>query len=315
MTCDYIRPTDETMEWLLNGDPAITYQVHRDLLKSSSDLKPLQNEIAESGWGKMLLEQQGQDGLWGGGIYSPKWISTHYTLMLMMRLEFPSDHSVPKVALMRYLDEKFYSDQGINIGVTTKESDICVTAMVLSMLCHFQIVDERMTEMLTYFENTKLDDGGWNCNYIRGNHHSSVHTTLSVLDGLERARRFGIKANVDLDSLIDGGMDFMLRHRLYQSHRTGEPMNASFTRFSFPPRWFFDVMKALDQFQMHSVNYDERLADAVELICKKQKKSGKWNVQNKHAGRVYFDMEKTGSESRWNTLRALRILAKYGEVT
>ncbi len=310
----YIYPNDETIDWLLKGDPSIVYQVHRDILKTNVNLKTFQNEISMSGWGKMLLDEQGDDGLWGGGIYSPKWISTHYTLMLMMRLGFPPEHPVPKIALMRYLDEKYYTDRGINIGVTSKVSDVCVTAMVLSMLCHFQIIDERMAGMLGYFKQTQLSDGGWNCNYNGGDHHSSVHTTLSVLDALERSKKFGFKSDVDLDDLIHAGLEFMLSHKLYKSHRTEEPMNASFTRFSFPPRWFFDVMKALDQFQMHNVKYDERLDDALELLCKKQKKSGKWTVQNKHAGRVYFDMEKTGSESRWNTLRALRILDKYSEV-
>lgn len=314
MSYAYIRPNGEIMKWLLEGDPAIVYQVNRDLLDTGINLNNLQQEIALEGWGKRLLDAQGQDGLWGGGYYSPKWVSTHYTLLQMMRMGFPSDHMAPKVALMKYLNEKICVDMGIDVSASSRKSDVCVTAMVLSMLCYFQIVDDRMSDMMTYFKNTRLKDGGWNCNHDGGDYHSSVHTTLSVLDALERARRFGVKSSVDVDDLIDTGMAFMLRHNVYQSHRTGAPMQKQFTRFSFPPRWFFDVMKAMDQFQMHDVPYDSGFHDALTLICKKQKKSGKWTVQNKHAGREHFEMEKTGQESRWNTLRALRILKKYGEV-
>lgn len=314
MSYAYIRPKGKIMKWLLEGDPAIVYQVNRDLLDTGINLNNLQQEIALEGWGKRLLDAQGQDGLWGGGYYSPKWVSTHYTLLQMMRMGFPSDHMAPKVALMKYLNEKICIDMGIDVSASSRKSDVCVTAMVLSMLCYFQIVDDRMSDMMTYFKNTRLKDGGWNCNHDGGDYHSSVHTTLSVLDALERARRFGVKSSVDVDDLIDTGMAFMLRHNVYQSHRTGAPMQKQFTRFSFPPRWFFDVMKAMDQFQMHDVPYDSGFHDALTLICKKQKKSGKWTVQNKHAGREHFEMEKTGQESRWNTLRALRILKKYGEV-
>ncbi len=314
MSYDYIRPNGKLIKWLLEGDPAIVYQVNRDLLDTGINLNALQQNIALEGWGKKLLDAQGKDGLWGRGYYSPKWVSTHYTILQMMRIGFPSDHMAPKVALMKYLNEKFSSDMGIDVSATSKKSDVCVTAMVLSMLCYFKIVDDRMSDMLTYFEKTRLYDGGWNCNHAGGDFHSSVHTTLSVLDALERARRFGIKSNVDVDDLINSGMTFMLNHKLYQSHRAGQPMQKQFTRFSFPPRWFFDVMKAMDQFQMHDVPQNENFDDSLKLICKKQRKSGKWTVQNKHAGREHFEMEKAGQESRWNTLRALRILKKYGEV-
>lgn len=316
MKLSFIQPNKDLLDWLLEGDPAIVYQVHRDLLdeKDSQKLKILQDEIAHSGWGKALLDEQRDNGLWANAIYSPKWVSTHYTLQLLMRLGFPQDHPVPQKAIKLYLDRSFYGDKGINIGVTSTLSDVCVTAMVLSMLVYFEVRDKRMVQMLDYFEDTQVSDGGWNCNYVSGEHHSSVHTTLSVLDALERFKQVQPDQEKRIQALIDGGMGFMLEHNLYKSHRTGEPMKDSFTRFSFPPRWFFDVMKALDQFQLHQVPYDSGMEDALELLCKKQKKSGRWTVQNKHAGRVYFDMEKTGTESRWNTLRAFRILKAYGEV-
>jgi len=315
MPMTFIQPDKQVFDWLLAGDPAIVYQVHRDLLDQSSpkELKTLQNEIVHSGWGKELLDRQGENGLWANAIYSPKWISTHYSLQLLMRLGFPHDHPVPQKAIKTYLDKSFYSDGGINIGVTSTVSDVCVTAMVLSMGIYFNVKDVRTEKMIDYFVNTQVSDGGWNCDYQGGEHHSSVHTTLSVLDALERYRKVE-PSDERVSKLISDGLKFMFDHKLYKSHRTGEPMKASFTRFSFPPRWFFDVMKALDQFQLHKVPYNPAMQDGLDLLCKKQKKSGKWTVQNKHAGRVYFDMEKTGDESRWNTLRALRILKAYGEV-
>jgi len=288
------------------------YQVHRDLLNSDEGiLKIHQNKIAEIGWGKLLLEEQGEDGLWAGKLYSPKWISTHYTLLLMMRLGFPSDHPVPKKALLKYLDKMFYSDGGINVAVTGKESDVCVTGMVLSMLCYFSVQDERMFKMLEFISNTRLKDGGWNCNYLSGDHHSSVHTTLSVIESVDHAIRAGVPTNHDLEDFVQTGREFLLSHKLYKSHRTGEPMQKGFMMLSFPPRWFYDILKSLDYFQEFDAPYNDRMEDALGLLTSKQKKNGTWPGQNKHAGRVYFDMEKPGSDSRWNTLRALRVLRQF----
>eukprot|EP00764_Aduncisulcus_paluster_P013361 gnl/Carplike_NY0171/677_a937_657.p1 GENE.gnl/Carplike_NY0171/677_a937_657~~gnl/Carplike_NY0171/677_a937_657.p1 ORF type:complete len:324 (-),score=16.26 gnl/Carplike_NY0171/677_a937_657:632-1603(-) len=307
-----LKPPEDIIGWLLEGDPSIQFQTCRDLLDNSENLETMQEKMAVSGWGKNLLDAFGADDKWGGGFYSPKWISTHYTLMLLMRMGFPQSHEIPRRALQKYLDAMWYEDGGINVGVTSKSSDVCVTGMVLSLLCYFGFDDQRMVGMIDYFKARRLADGGWNCNYSGGDYHSSVHTTLSVLDGLERMKVYCPNRKADLEDLTQSGMKFLLDHKLYKSHTSGEVMKDSFTRFSFPPRWFFDVMKALDQFQTHGLSYDEGMRDALELLLSKQTSTGKWRVQNKHAGRTHFEMEKTGAESRWNTLRAYRILKAYG---
>jgi len=314
--------SEQVLEWLLSGDPSIVYQTHRDLIQNPHfykrgeadhrNLKKLQDRIAQEGWGRALLDEQGQDGLWAGAIYSPKWISTHYTLLQMMRIGFPGDHPVPQKAIKRYLDEKYYSDMGINIGVTSTCSDVCVTAMVLTMLCYYGIEDERMLNLISFLNNTRLKDGGWNCDHLSGDYHSSVHTTLSVIEALDTSRASGVPTDENLQDLIHSGREFLLQHNLYKSHRTGEVMKKSFTMLSFPPRWFYDVLKALDYFQAFEAPYDKRMDDALDLLYAKQRKNGRWPVQNKHAGRVYFDMEKSG-DSRWNTLRALRVFRHFSE--
>ncbi len=114
--------------------------------------------------------------------------------------------------------------------------------------------------------------------------------------------------NPEHDDAARRGREFFLEHRLYKSHRTGEIVHPSFTRFSFPPRWFYDVLRGLEYFASVRAPHDERLDDALELLRSKQRKDGKWPVQNKHSGRVWFDMETGREPSRWNTLRALRVL-------
>ncbi len=324
-TFDYIRADGKTMDWLLSGDPTIVYQTIKDLGKydrykilnsklgsvTDHELNQLRSKIPEEGWAKALLKEQETDGLWGNGLYSPKWVSTHYTLLLLMRMEFPTGHKKVEDALIHYVDRKYYTDNGIKVGATITESDVCVTGMVLSMLCHYGLKDDRMSDMIEFFYKTRLKDGGWNCNYHGGDHHSSVHTTLSVLEALDYAKAAQIPSKFSLDEMILSGREFLLSHKLFKSHRTGEPMQKKFKMISFPPRWFYDILKALDYFQQFKAPYDPRMDDAIEVLCFKQRKNGLWPVQNKHGGRVYFDMEKTGSDSRWNTLRALRVLAHF----
>jgi hypothetical protein len=306
MKSPFLRQYEKQIKWLLRGDPAIQYQTHRDLLRSRPGLiESARDRISQGGWGKRLLDLQEPGGTWGGGLYSPKWTSTFYTLLLLMRLGTKIEQNIGNACLL-FLDRTLYLDHGINVSVTLNHSDTCVTGMFLSILCHFQINDPRLEHLVDFLEKHQMADQGWNCEIFRGARHSSFHTTLSVLEGLWAYEKF--TGSERTRKMQEEGMEFLLQHRFFRSHRTGAVVDPKMTRCSFPPRWRYDIMRAMDYARDKRIEKEERCLDAIEIIRSKQTRQGYWKLQNKHPGRVHFDMEQPGSVSRWNTLRALRIL-------
>jgi len=299
--------------WLLEGDPAIRWQTFRDLLDAKPEtVRNERQKIAAQGWGAQLLTLQQDSGMWGGGLYSPKWISTTYTMLLLRRLGLEPKHSQALKACALLLDRGFYRDGGINYFKVLDHSETCVTGMVLSILAYFQFDDLRINSMVEHLLDQRMPDGGWNCESYNGAVHSSFHTTISVLEGLFEYQGLSGLYETEIISAVNCAVDFLLRHRLFKSDKTGKIVNPNMTRFSFPPRWYYDVLRALDYFQASSQPYDPRLFDALELVHKKRQKDGVWRLQNRHPGRTFFEMEQPGKSSRWNTLRALRIL-KWAE--
>ncbi len=308
-----METTETLIRWLDSGDVSIRYQFHRDLLDQNRP--DLQAEIQAKGWGVRLLAAQREDGHWGRGFYMPKWTSTHYTLLDLRHLNLAQDHPAPRRAIGRILKEQLGSDGGVNPSRTIEQSDICINGMFLHYACYFQTPEDALHSIVDYLVSVQMADGGFNCNSNRfGAVHSSLHTTLSVLEGLLTYRQRGYTYRLnELKAIEEASREFILQHRLYRSDRTGKVINKRFLMLSFPPRWFYDILRALDYFQAAGVAYDERMADALEVLLKKRRSDGTWPVQAKHAGQVHFDMEVTGKPSRWNTLRALRVLRHFGE--
>jgi hypothetical protein len=153
-----------------------------------------------------------------------------------------------------------------------------------------------------------MPDGGWNCRRRFGATHASVHTTISVLEGLrlyELHRQRKVRA---VRAAQARGREFLLVHRLFRSHRTGEIITPIFMKFSFPPRWHYDILRALDYFQNVGAPRDERLAEAIDIVRSNQRQDGRWPLDNSYKGKTWFQLERVGAPSRWNTLRALRVL-------
>ena len=299
----------DVMEWLLEGDPAVRWQAMRDLQDADPERFTAERaSIATEGWGAALLALQEPSGRWGGGIYSPKWTSTHYTTLLLRRLGLMPGHPQALKACQVLLDAGFHHDGGINVSVTKKMSETCVTGMTLSMLAYFRFEDERVEQIVAHLLGQQMPDGGWNCEAYAGATHSSFHTTICVLEGLLTYERWKPANGAAIREARGRAHEFLLIHRLYRSDRTGEIFDPRMTRFSFPPRWHYDIMRALDYLQACRALRDERMEDAIAIIKAKQRKDGRWPLQNRHAGRTYFEMEKPGRPSRWNTLRALRVL-------
>ncbi len=301
--------SEEVTTWLLDGDPAIRWQVKRDLLAlPAAEVAEERARVAAEGWARDLLSRQDPAGTWGGGMYGPKWVSTTYTMLLLRRCGLPQDHPQARRACDLFLEKGFYHDGGINFFPSYDYSETCVTGMILSLLAYFRIADERVHAIAAHLIEQQMADDGWNCNSYLGDTHSSFHTTISVLEGLREYEKFAPENLGAVKAAQVRAHEFLLAHRLYKSDKTGEVVKATMTRFSFPPRWWYDVLRALDYFQEVNAFRDERMQDAIDLVHKRRKKDGRWVLQNKHSGRIFFEMEKVREPSRWNTLRALRVL-------
>ncbi|MEW6717833.1 MAG: hypothetical protein AB1345_10050, partial [Chloroflexota bacterium] len=304
-----MNPRDDIILWLLEGDPAVRWQTLQDLLEEDTPRVVRERErIATEGWGARFLALQDAAGTWGNGLYSPKWISTTYTMLTLWRLGLPWHNPQAQKGCHLLLERGFYKDGGINFSSTIKYSETCITGMVLALLSYFRYPDDRVHHLAEHLLGQQMHDGGWNCQSYRGATHSSFHTTISVLEGLfEYEKAFPEHAALVQEAQARG-REFLLVHQLYLSHRTGEVVDGRLTRFPFPPRWYYDVLRALDYFQACNAGGDERLKNPIELLKKRQKPEGYWILNSGPRGRIFFEMEKAREPSRWNTLRALRVL-------
>ena len=239
-------------------------------------------------------------------MYTPKWISTTYTLLELRDLGLIAGHPQALRACRLLLDRGVCKDGGIGFG--WGRSETCVSGMVLSMCARFRLKDSRLDGLAGRLLEEQLGDGGWNCRAYRGSRHGSFHTTISVLEGLRDYEKLGGSLAREACAAQGRGREFFLNHRLYRSHRTGEVANPVFTRFVFPPRWHFDVLRGLDYFRECGADRDERLADAIGVVIRRRRPDGRWSVASHYRARVHFEMERAGEPSRWNTLRALRVL-------
>jgi hypothetical protein len=304
---------DKRLTWLLAGDPAIRWQVLRDVVgASAATVERERRKVARAGWGGRLLARQDAEGTWAGGLYSPKWTSTTYTMLLLRDLGLPVENQQAQRACALLLDQGLQRDGGINYG--WGRSETCVTGMVLSLLCYFHYDDERVDTVVDHLLQQQMPDGGWNCQRPYGATHSSVNTTISVLESLrlyESHRQQKVRA---VRQAQRRAREFLLMHRLFRSDRTGEIIKPIFLKFSFPPRWHYDILRALDYFQAVNAPRNRRLAEAIDVVRRNQLPDGRWPLQNCYKGKTFFELEPVGKPSRWNTLRALRVL-KWWEGT
>ena len=308
------RPTDATViDWLLEGDPSIRWQALRDLLGAGPRaIDRERRNVARGGWGARLLARQDRAGTWAGGrssdggLYSPKWISTTYTLLTLRDFGL-SPSAKARKACRLLLDGGLQRDGGINYGWRGR-SETCITGMVLSIVSYFGYEDDRVDLLVRHLIHEQMPDGGWNCRRDHGARHSSVHTTISVLEGLHHYELRATKGHRSVRAAQQRGREFLLAHRLFRSHRTGAIINPVFLRFSFPPRWHYDILRALDYFQAVDAPRDERLGDAIDVVRQHRRADGRWTLEHRYRGKTYFELEPLGRPSRWNTLRALRVL-------
>lgn len=304
---------EKVLAWLLRGDVALQYQVHRDLLHSDNYmLRDLQSRIKKEGWGAEFLAHRRPDGHWGKGLYQPKWTSTHYTLLDLRNICYPPGDPRIDESLDLVLQAPQGADGGLNLAKTVPKSDICVNGMILNYATWFRAEDRRLNVLVEYLLEHQMRDGGWNCEYVKGATHSSLHSTISVLEGLwERSTTGSAAFSNEIANAIQEGEQFILRHHLYRSHTTDNIIDQRMLRLTYPSRWRFDILRGLDYFSRAGTAYDSRMQDALEHLAGKRLPDGRWPLQANHKGAVHFKMETPGEPSRWNTLRALRVLNHF----
>lgn len=295
------------MAWLLDSDPSIRWQVMRDLTDAPAEAVAAERrEVTTSGWGARLLALQAPDGRWGGGTYFPLWTSTAYTLSLLrdLGLDPRSEPAQQAIALVD-ANARWECD---DLPFFQGEIEPCINGLAVAIGAYFGqdvqgIVDRLLGEQMA--------DGGWNCDQERGSKRGSFHTTICVLEGLlQHAEATG--DTPALAAARHAGQEYLLERRLLRRASTGEVIDPEWTRFAFPTYYFYDVLRGLDYLRASGVTPDERMSEAVELVRRKRGDDGRWPLENPHAGEVHFAIDEgEGRPSRWNTLRALRVLRWY----
>ena len=302
---------EKRMKWLMAGDISIQFQVYRDILVEERD--DLRERIAREGWGAKILSKRKPDGHWGRGYYSPKWISSHYSILDLRNMCLPTDNSAVRETMDMILTNEKGPDGGINPSGHIKESDVCMNGMMLNCAAYFGMDEEDLKSIIDFILDQILPDGGFNCQYNRsGAKHSSLHSTLSVAEGFVEYEKNGYSYRLEeLKNARKAAEEFILLHQLFISDRTGEIIKQDFLRFPYPPRWKYDILKALDYFQYSGAEWDDRMQPAMDVLLKKQNKDGTWNQYVEYSGLTHFTMEKPGKPGRWNTLRAMRVLRHF----
>jgi hypothetical protein len=307
------------LDWLLDSDPSIRWQVMRDLTNEPEDVVAAErSRVASEGWGARLLDLQAPDGQWGGDTYHPYWTSTHYTLLLLRDLgvDPASEEARRAVGLVRD-NVRFIWTEHDSRPFFEGEIETCINGMVLAMGAYF---GEPSPGLLDLVLDEQLEDGGWNCWAGEAwpdeeTNRSSFNTTIDVLEGLLEYERAGGPDPV-ITEARSRGEEYLRERRMFRSLSTGEVIKQDWTLFSFPPRWRYDVLRGLDYLRSAGVEPDDRIAEAIGLVRDKRDGDGRWPLENPRdapawdrAGKDHFDMEEgEGRPSRWNTLRAMRVL-------
>jgi hypothetical protein len=307
------------VDWLLDSDPSIRWQVMQDLTDApAEEVAAERARVATDGAGARLIALQGVDGRWGSAAWNHGWNSTMHVLMLLRDLGLDPASDQARRALRLVRD-----------GVTWKgcgpqecdgnpffagEVEPCINGQVAAVGAYFGqdvrgIVDRLLAE--------QLPDGGWNCEAANGSIRSSFNTTICVLEALiEHELSVGSSPEVTVARLR--GQEYLLDRRLFRRRSTGEVIerdrkgDAVWTRFAFPTWWHYDVLRGLEYLRRAGVTPDERVAEAIELVESKRDGDGRWPLETRHPGKMAIEIDEgEGQPSRWNTLRALRVLRWY----
>jgi hypothetical protein len=304
------------IDWLLDSDPSIRWQVMRDLTHEPADVIAAErSRVATEGWGARLLALQAPDGLWAGNAFSQDRTDTFHVMELLRRLGLDpeSEGAHRAIGLVRehvtWGDGSPWENPWADNRFFEGEVEPCINGNVVSTGAYFGV---DMTPLVDRLLGEQLPDGGWNCEVENGATVSSFGTTINVLEGLlEHERATG--GPFEVRAARRRGEEYMLERRLFRRKSTGEVIDPSWLQFSFPTWWHYDVLRGLDYLREVGERPDERIAEAIVVVEGNRDPDGRWPLQNVHEGEVYVQMDDgEGKPSRWNTLRALRVLDWFG---
>ncbi len=315
----------EVVDWLLDGDPAVRWQTMSDLLGAPAEQVAAQRaRIATEGWGARLLALRDPDGQWDGGACFPRriaddwaagiepdfsrgqpWTATLPTLVLLKDLGLDPASPVARETTRLVAANCRWEHDGQKFF--DGEVEACINGRTLAIGAYFGAdVDGLAARLLA----DQLDDGGWNCWTEHGATVSSFDSTVCVVEGLLEYELS--RGMAPVTAARRRGEEYLLERRLFRRRSTGEVPESRFLQFSWPPRWHHDVLRALDHFRRAGGPPDPRVAEAVLVVRDKRRPDGTWALENTHPGETHFDFEDgDGRPSRWNTLRALRVLRWY----
>jgi hypothetical protein len=292
------------IDWLIESDPAIRWQAERDLTDASPAAVARERaRVPYEGVGAAILDSQGSDGAWHRA-GAPDWLPTLFTCQLLRATGVdPADPRVTSAVARLEAGFRWHASLGAK-PFFEGEVEPCINGGALALGAYFGRPSESLVRR---FAGEQLEDGGWNCDAPKST-RSSFHTTICVLEGLLEYER-GVGSSAEIASARQRGEEYLLERRLFRRRSTGEVADPAFLTFAFPPRYAYDVLRALDYFRAAGARPDRRMEEAVDLVRSRQQSDGRWLLDRTHGEAIAVPLdESVGEPSRWNTLRALRVL-------
>ncbi len=302
------------INWLLDSDPAVRWQVLRDLADAPADEVAAERaRVEHEGWGARLLALEGADGLWDGGALFPAgyaggepgqpWTTTMHTLQTLQLFGLDPASAAAQRAIPLIAENARWEHDGQRYF--DGEVEPCINGRTIETGAYFGVDVEPIVDRIL---GERLADGGWNCEVENGSVRSSFDTTVNVLDGL-LGYEHATGGSAAVREARRSGEEYLLSRSLFRRQSTGEVVDPDYLDFAFPYYWRYDVLRALDYFRASGAQRDPRMAEAVEAVRAKRQPDGRWLLDRVHPGRIHFTLDgDVGQPSRWNTLRALRVL-------
>jgi hypothetical protein len=301
---------DELIKWLLDGDPSIVYRTKKELLNEDETVLEILKQslpYVEGYINKYLDLRDNVTGLWSKAIYQPKFISTHYTMLELKNMGCPSNIQAYQKSAVALLNTDWLKKSSRG----KREPDLCVMAMIGSIVCYGKIKDDRINEIVDYILKHIQTDGGFNCAWERSE-VSSVHTTLTTLQFFLDYENNSYCYRLDeILSAVMSAEKFLLVRNLFQRRYDNKPIHKAFLNMPYPTRWQFDFLKALEYFVDRGRPYQKGMKPALDLLENKRLKSNAWPSTGNHPGIEFFKIKDDGRNHRINTLRALKVLRAY----
>jgi hypothetical protein len=298
----------DTLDWLLDSDPAIRWQAMRDLTDASPEtIAAERTRVPREGVGAQVLAHQGSDGAWHRA-GAPDWLPTLFTMLLLRATGVDRADPIVDSATARLAAGFRWHEEFGQKPFFEGEVEPCINGGTLALGAYFGRASESLARRLV---GEQLEDGGWNCEAPKSV-RSSYHTTICVLEGLLEYER-AVGPAPEIAAARRRGEEYLLERSLFRRRSTGEVAHPSFLTFAFPPRYTYDVLRALDYFRAVGVRPEARMEEAVEVVESRRQADGRWLLDRTHVEALAFPLdESVGEQSRWNTLRALRVLRWYG---